>query len=905
MSNLIHSSSYMNTELDLKVLIHPVYEDLSKKAEADNLKNSSSANHRVVHDPAAFVKLRQTYFDLFNKKLRNEVANFNPNKNLFKSIDYICPLRDVLFNLIEKIVRLCLINSPENTPLIEKWNKFREAFALLSYKKDGNLTAKLKQYLIVFQEEVKRSAPPSIHEEVTAFDPAFDLLNKALSRELDFLKVPLAYLTSLEKKDRLEISVEHLITANNFLVDKCLQDLPWVLDNIERRLNLFKDCKQDRVMIFSKVLLSKITNFRQKYLLQIPYLSLKDIRSSANIKIDFLKDLFKEIQAWKEENYGVDFFLGIQNENYLLIHRNHTDAVYSESFYPCAMTLKLLKQCEEDAASIINLKNEQVPKEKQCLMPGLNRTNLEHLRKSIQFHEFIIGCDIYLQTYFYTPIRQLVLISSTIHDWFQNLPPAYQRRVKQKPKDPTPLINSTSGIEKNIEETLKDFEIPKKSSRKRPSKHPNRGTQPSNPQLPSSETPHASQDSSSSLVQSPSSIPLHDKMVHLLNRMIQKMPQTPSKESLMHAHMYLQDLIVAHEALQKTSNHSARLFYLITNIHSAYFTIEQLMSYLGKGEFQNHNLINLMNMAKLESIIKNKDLIHDLFLANYWIRQPYVQLTKRKSWSIPPVLNTVIEIYESQNFSSIPNTTIAKIKSYIRSIPEFAFNIVKEEENIQYPEKRNIGDFQPEMEFEKEKIQLILKRCESLLERIPSYFQDKFKQVILHIKMIEGITHELSHPTIPSNQFGFLIRQLIFWENTVIEEILESLHFLKTGEDFISHHLETLWNKIPWKEPKEKDRTLLSRFQNIHNISRYPHSQHPKELDEFHHIILRGEQLRSMPELGSNQPFSLVKSRTENIPVNLEELTPKEIGLKLQTLTHKILSMIEKRVLPEFETLTQ
>jgi hypothetical protein len=34
-----------------------------------------------------------------------------------------------------------------------------------------------------------------------------------------------------------------------------------------------------------------------------------------------------------------------------------------------------------------------------------------------------------------------------------------------------------------------------------------------------------------------------------------------------------------------------------------------------------------------------------------------------------------------------------------------------------------------------------------------------------------------------------------------LEELLETLHCLKTGENFVNHHLDKLWEKISWNQP--------------------------------------------------------------------------------------------------------
>ena len=447
-------------------------------------------------------------------------------------------------------------------------------------------------------------------------------------------------------------------------------------------------------------------------------------------------------------------------------------------------------------------------------------------------------------------------------------------------------------------------QTPKKSKRKKRIAAQKKGSV-SIVQVPQS--PKNNLDGKSHVKTKAAELSIYDQAASLLFHIIKESQHSPGADAIQQAYMYLQDLGIAHQALSKSSDHSVRSFYLISMIQSAYFTLEQLIRYQAtqtKDDIKIHNLVHLIKEANLELKRRDTDLINELFLANYWVRQPYEQLAKRKSWTIPPVLTDIKEIFESKDSKSISEERIGKINTYIHSIPQFICSMPfakKTESFTLNPANvtKNVKIFNLQIEFDK-KIPEIVKKCKNIYSHVPYHLQPKFKQVISHLLMFSGILHELSQKHIPSDQFSFLIRSLVFWENTILEEMLETLHAIKTGDNFLSHRLDTLWRAIPWgQQPKEKHfKFLEENFYHVHNISRYPFSPSSNSNHPLHKIILRGETLRERPELGIDRPYQLVKGGKSS---NQEDLTPKAIGTQIQRITHKVLNIIEKRLLPEFE----
>ena len=914
--NLLNSIPYRNINCEMSQL-ELIYKDLENRSarEAQRTMGVPTVEDDLDAYKTMVLNFKTQYIKAFKQHLNDHQVKFVQYKDMFKPMDYIIPLGEILFSLIEKNVKFILVNSPENSTFLDEWNKFRMDYALNRLLDVKRILKHLERFLVALEKGIKQSCPPSIYKDFLASNGVWKLLKETLSVDVDFLRTPVSFLTGLCKiEDKsLKVSAEYLFEANNFFVDKCLENLPWVLNKIEKILKPFENLPQDEMLNFSKILLERIKHFKEFYLPKISSLYLQDNKPCSAEQAKFLASLKKLKKEWSQEfeEEGVEISERKQDDTYftrLIVSKPTTNFLSHENI------LKMLSILQDNIGAAHEKKRQGKPiaKGEEYLDLLDNPRNAQFMQHSIGFHKALHVCDALLQTYFYENVNQLDKISTNIYKWYSNLSDPLKRKIKEKPRTKEVLskIQAVSE-ERTVEELMEDFdlnEIPKtkpqqRSKRKKPIPS-------SKKRLPSSsahvvQSPREVKESHAKPKSSEQSI--YDRAISLLFQIKQNSEHLPAEDAIQQAYMYLQDLGVAHKALSKSSDPSVSLFYLISVIQSAYFTLEQLIRYQAaqtKNDIKVHNLIELIKEADLESKIGNAEIINELFSANYWVRQHDEQLAKRKSWTIPPVLMNIKEIYEAKDSRLITKAT-AKINTYIHSIPQFICKLpaLKKTENLTQntvnPNK-NVEIFKLGIEFDKKMTQ-ILNRCESIYTSIPYHLQPKFKQVISHLKLVSGIFHEFGQNRIPSDQFGFLIRSLIFWENTVLEEILETLHSAKTGNNLTSHHLDTLWKAIPWlQQPKEKHLKFLEEnFYNVHNISRYPFSFPANSSHPLHKIILRGEALRERPELGLEQPYQLSggKSSTQ------EDLTPQAIGTQIQKITHKVMNIIEKRLLPEFEAL--
>ena len=370
--------------------------------------------------------------------------------------------------------------------------------------------------------------------------------------------------------------------------------------------------------------------------------------------------------------------------------------------------------------------------------------------------------------------------------------------------------------------------------------------------------------------------------------------------------MYIEDLIISYEQLMNNElSIGMQRFYAITFLQSIYFCLEILFQ---SENTQNtkwfeinkrgHNLNKLYNKADFE--IKNDLILNAFYLVNFWARSTFEQLNIWNKFDVPELLNDIKTIYQASDPAdpSLKNT-IEKIKKYFPQIQPLLeqFPSIEKIKNKKITIIRSDSTFELNQTFPLQKFRKLRQRCIGLLNKLPLRFHAKFSQVIAHLKLIEGIFEKFNQKKVSSTHFSLLVRQLIFWENSVLEGILQVLHGLKTGRDTRSHDLSKIYQR-----PHE-----LTFLTNIHNIARYPFTvQKVKEGAELtlHDCILRGELLREHPELGLEDSFQMNQEKTElnYIPISAKKFTAMDITKKLSEATDRIYDMIIDKILPEITT---
>lgn len=386
------------------------------------------------------------------------------------------------------------------------------------------------------------------------------------------------------------------------------------------------------------------------------------------------------------------------------------------------------------------------------------------------------------------------------------------------------------------------------------------------------------------------------------------------KVYLRHALMNLEDVSAAKDGYAKAENPSSKLFYLMTMLQGSYFYLEQMLhsqrQHNAKEEIQRigngHNLNLLKNQLGQKSLKENK-LLSELSLALYWTRSTYEQLKGRENWDQPNCLLEIRDIYEAKDFSVLKiKNVIAKVQNYLTTISDFSHKLpfidhLKKSFNKWILASPQL--FHHQVEINPQKCDELAARCQKLFASVAPFLHPKLNQAICHLNIVKGILYELSQEKISSDQFSLLTRGLLFWENTVIEELLQILYGIETGLDIRFHDLAYLYRQAISPESKsfDKDLVFLNELDDLHNLSRYPFEVKSASKN-IHDLILQAELLRERPELGLDAPFELQGAqRTELNYLMTTPLSPNEIVIKLLSTHQKIFKIVEKRILPKIE----
>ena len=384
------------------------------------------------------------------------------------------------------------------------------------------------------------------------------------------------------------------------------------------------------------------------------------------------------------------------------------------------------------------------------------------------------------------------------------------------------------------------------------------------------------------------------------------------------AHMYLEDLIVATDEIQRNPIESVKLFYSNTIVQSAYLFLEQLLQcqflhsqqglHSKDDNKPGHNLITLLKKLTHAPLSSSAiELAKELSVAYLWTRCTYEQDQRRNEIGaeIPLCLRTIQQIYDAEVFSNKKiGQQVNRILTYCKRVSAFVQELpmASEWKNPRVRSKNEIKDFSHRTRIDPRKYDDLIVSCKALLRQMPLYLQPVFKQAICHLELLKGCLHELSKESISSVTFSFLVRSLLFWENTVLEEFLRTLYGLNNGVNSISHKVNKLYelSVSNYDEKKEDIEFLSASLSNVHNISRYPFSIAKGSL-LARHLILNAEMLRECSELGSEEePFKLEGNKTalNYIPIR-EQLNPEEIMKRLTSLSNRMSTLIQKRIVPE------
>lgn len=812
-------------------------------------------------------------------------------------------------NLEDRVIQF-LANHPHDEELKAYWRDFRicyarylstdsETFVEISKRCLNNLHEKLVQ-MVQFDPLISKN----FLERENALKNVFEVI---LNTNVHLLGAPVAVLaeiSTLDKEGSFEIAtfLDPLIHSHNDLLKSLSHNIPWVVDHCTSLLASYSSSPCIPIKETADAMMDKLKFLKEKILPTLIKMAIKYPKTNKNFEV------LKGISCFFNES-----LLFVKEDSILTEPKNFNpetkDQIFrsnlSSSFDPTSldeMDLEKVKfNIQKDA--YISLR------EKTKLNNGWLDQTIEDLNQVIKFKEEQQECirlmDAFITQLFTDFFVSAEVVDRAIHSSKSKVLlrdySAAKNRTKHHPKkeDTRDIIKLTKAIEG-----------PSKDKTKRSRKRKNERNQKQTLDAPEKATPQKLDAPEKAPITSSSSQIFRSSVSHQPSQFISSQftrnltvqSQNPfERNAARHANMYFEDLIVASHGLNSSTHESAKRFYLIMILQSTFFYLEQLLTYERlkltdhkSNAFRGHNLKYLLEEIGC-SAIKN-ELPNELFLANYWTKSPYEQIEKRSAWNMPAVLKKIQAIYEGKCSKNV----IRKIKNYRERVKLFTLQLPSFSEHAALDIAATPVEsktFPQTIKFEIEKYVKIKEICQSYLPDIPLFLEPTIKQAVCHLDLIKGCLEELNKEEISSDSFCFLIRALIFWENTVLEEILHILSGLKTGIISQSHDILDLARSVHEELNPNIESVINKHFTNVHNISRYPFTT-CEGSKKIRRLILQSEFIRERPELARG--FELEKNVTQ---LNYIEIRKKfdsaQTMSKLRKHSDKVSHMLEK-LLSEF-----
>ena len=401
-----------------------------------------------------------------------------------------------------------------------------------------------------------------------------------------------------------------------------------------------------------------------------------------------------------------------------------------------------------------------------------------------------------------------------------------------------------------------------------------------------------------SVVSSPTIIPLPKdvKMVQLMTRQLSLLG---AGGHLRNALMYLQDMRIIAKWIERGDKLDPS--YLVSQaVNANYRLLEQLLSHLNvmKNATQvvgarQHNLKSLYRLLEPN---KTSDIINRLWLAYHWVYYPFVQERYWKQFNVkhtPAVLNMVCDIqrhpehYESRNIKEVLN-------GYQKQTHDFLDTVLKEEkeEGSQVVNEESIS-LTPEKKISLSHLEKLSKQCCKLTKRInlsadhPIFLL--FANIEKDIKHLSCAIRQLNQP-VQSDEFSFLIRSALRWQQCIMSQLLQGIYELKTSTSTTEHNLGTLVQEISWKKkPTQEQIDFINKFyKKIHHLISYTYDSDTVE-NEGHELILQAECTRNQPQFLTD--FEYTK---KSIKDSLNRIEIPSTGMSYASLLKRLTYLLDR-----------
>jgi hypothetical protein len=296
-----------------------------------------------------------------------------------------------------------------------------------------------------------------------------------------------------------------------------------------------------------------------------------------------------------------------------------------------------------------------------------------------------------------------------------------------------------------------------------------------------------------------------------------------------------------------------------------------------------------------------------LFLGNFWVAYPFFQMDEWKNQRNANVPQALIELYASVTSKS--NEESPNLKQYAENTAKFSNALVDS-----FTQKKPMIKDEPiqnlphNFTFNLQQIdQFLNKRIFFYLNPNSKHFPTiQLLQAEHAFKMLKEILTKLNLNSLMTDEFSWLFRGAIYWQNLALESLLRSICSFQSYFDITEHDLSEIVKKINWSNAIENSEMemLETDWKLVNKFSRYPFED--KDLiSKTHELILQAEFLRQNPHYG----IGFIPVHNENslsnqlnyIPISYKELHVDQLLKKLDILLQGAWSFLSHKVIPQLE----
>ncbi len=887
--------------------------------------------------------------EIFKNKLKSCCGSFPVIfANHIKSTDLVHDLFNYFINFMEVRVKSILINSPDNDELSKSWKEFLCDIAYLRYERNSIIVTRVNKFILYLIEENKRI---SEQFEKCSYEEKLWKEWENILKCPDLLDVELAefYNESYSVPDLanfVQLPVKTLQIAFSSTLCSLVENLSWIPHKIKDLLTPYLSEPQNKLFNNSKLKVYLIDDIIKNLIPQTSLLTLDDLKNTPNSssKVTLLTKKFLNLTKASNSN----IILGI----FECYHNFITQIKYVIENFD-----------NESAANNINfigIKNIIAEIESPC--------DVSILKKRLKILKIQQKCHVLFDTYITRLVHKLDFISTGIDLWHkkysslgkldlyiklinrQNPPFMYSNKLlsldipldRQKIDE---LLESIEGPKKPVKGKKKSPKAGEVQTNVIPSKHlpennthEKRSVKSKNLKSPIPSTAHiASIPLITSRLNLPYSISTTKLALQLKSLIVQELyqsndfvhPRGALRQSLMH----LEDLNVNTHRLYNLESgpiiHAA--LHAVSIVSSAYYHMEQLIRFmrLKNNPYDSTFLCDEHNLKKILNEL-NADYLTDataasqLYLGNAWTFHTFEQLNGWKSleqdsnWKTPKPLKIINTALKKDDIKEITST----LKGYTDSTLAFSEPLlsseIKECKAI-LKDTTQIPYFSHQQQFNLKTVDFALNSCHRYIEILEARTNHagvlKIKQAHQNLIVLKGILTIINKMKIGADAFSQLVRGAIFWQNGVLESLLQGIYFLQTGIDNRDHNLLTLYTAIKWTQTTNTSKMVdlsikWDKWDQVNNLCRYPF-QHKEIRSSTHELILQAELLREHPELGlgfkpqgkfeKNQIATLLNF----IPVASDDLSAEGLLKALNSLMESAWELIEYKLIPELDLIVK